>query len=95
MEAYIIMIDWTFRGESGLEVIDTAYTNIEKAKKRFREVIKDEYEDSWLNEVLDKNLTPLDGLALEEYELTDDYLVVECAEYRGRTEVWIQKFNLV
>ena len=68
---------------------------LKKQKKRFREVLKDEYEDSWLNEVLDNNLIPLDGLALEEYELTDDYLVVECAEYRGRTEVWIQKFNLV
>lgn len=95
MKGFIIKISWTFRGDSGHEVLGDAYTNIDDARVAFQKTLKSEQEDTWLNDVLDSNLRPRPDWLLDEYEISEDYFVVDSEECGGRTEIWIDEVYIV
>lgn len=94
MEAYIIQISWTFRGESGHETITKAFFDMSKACEHLKKICNNERDDTWLCDVLDENLKPYPDVTLQEYVCTDNYFLVESEEHEARTEVWIDDIEI-
>lgn len=94
MKAYIIHIDYTFRGDSGHDVLDCAFTDNGNARDKFNSIVREERDNTWLSDVLDEDCKPYNKEELHQYIYDEEYFDVEDYANEARTEIWIQELNL-